>query len=132
MKKKEYEPYGVYVVIKSREGIIVEKKENTLSLPFTYGIKGETAQKCAKDLIESITTLSPRFIKALPYVKREEISSVPSSVKENWPKGAKTFPVYAFLFETEEKLLLSNHYCFIDPLENTLEKEESEILTLSQ
>lgn len=93
-----YETFGVYVVITFGDEIIVKKEGNSLVLPFSYGEKYETPQKCAKRVIEKIIFKVPKFIKSLPFAERKAIDSVPDYIREGWPKGASTFPNYAFLY----------------------------------
>ena len=43
-----YEPFGVYVVVEVDDRIVVVNDNKSIHLPFDYGIRGDTPQKCAK------------------------------------------------------------------------------------
>ena len=115
----KYEPYGVYVVIETEDRVIVENREGDYSFPFSYGRNKETPQKCARRIIERMSLKAPRFIKSMPYIGRKDISSIPLDVREKWPSGAKTIPIYWFTAKIE--------YCPDELLEefSFLKKEEA-------
>ena len=99
--RPDYEPFGVFVVMKSGDSLIGEKENDRFHLPFSYGKKGETPQKCAKRLVGEYLSKEPKFIKSLPVVHIIPVSEVPFHVKSGWPKGAKTIPLYSFCHEME-------------------------------
>ena len=115
----KYEPYGVYVVIETEDRVIVENREGDYSFPFSYGRNKETPQKCARRIIERMSLKAPGFIKSMPYIGRKDISSIPFDVREKWPSGAKTIPIYWFTAKLE--------YCPDELLEEFtfLKKEEA-------
>ena len=45
------EPFGVYVVVEIDDRIVVVNDNKSIHLPFDYGIRGDTPQKCAKRII---------------------------------------------------------------------------------
>lgn len=99
--RPDYELFGVFVVMKSGDSLIGEKENDRFHLPFSYGKKGETPQKCAKKVVGEYLSKEPKFIKSLPVVHRIPVSEVPFHVKSGWPKGAKTIPLYSFCYEME-------------------------------
>ena len=106
-----YEPFGVYVVIELDGRIVVVNENGVNHLPFSYGKRGETPQKCAKRIIETITSISPRFIKSLSFIERKAVDSISKEIKNGWPDGALTIPIYAFSFVPDMALnsLLSGY-----------------------
>lgn len=117
--RPDYEPFGVFVVMKSRDSLIGEKENDWFHLPFSYGKKGETPQKCAKRLVGEYLSEEPKFIKSLPVVHRIPVTEVPFHVKSGWPKGAKTIPIYSFCHEMERSEASSSSIYFIRTIGKT-------------
>ena len=134
--RPDYEPFGVFVVIKSGDSLIGEKENDRFHLPFSYGKKGETPQKCAKRIIGSITSEANFFIKSLPFVKRKAIDTIPEKIKKGWPEGCFTIPIYAFSCTLSTQLdSLSSNYLLKkkESLKNGFTGLESQVInTLSE
>ena len=78
-----YEPF--FVKITYKEKVFTD-----------FGRDSETPQNCAKRILKQNTGLTASFVKAISGTQRMEISSVDPRISAQWPKGAKTIPIYEF------------------------------------